>query len=238
LTSDVGSSGSQALGNVHNEIRLDVVDRVGKYTAKILKGSIIKSMLILNYGDDSEMPSVTIKTKRSKDMKGLAETAKILMETYPDIPRSIEQIKETHGIATPASEEDTLRTSTPTGEPDGTQGDPEAGSLLPHETKASHVVVRAAEAKANVDKLADNVMESLTGVASQWLGGVKPAFDRLAALAISDNVTDDDFLATVELAKEQLPELFTELNTEVLQKAFEDSSGTALMAGVEDSLNI
>jgi hypothetical protein len=105
------------------------------------------------------------------------------------------------------------------------------------EVKASLAKIQAAEAKANVDKLSTDVMEKLTGVASQWLSGVKPSFDRLAALAMSDNVTDDDFLKVVEAAKVQLPELFDKLDTKVLQKAFEDSSGTALMAGVEDSLD-
>ena len=98
--------------------------------------------------------------------------------------------------------------------------------------------IKAAEAKSNADKLSSNVLESLTTVSAQWLGGVKPSFDRLAALALSDNVKDADFLDAVVVAKNQIPELFDKLDTKALQKAFEESSGTAMMAGVEDSLGV
>jgi len=233
LTSDVGSSGSQALGTVHNDIRLDVVDRVGDYVAKVLKGSLIKDLLTLNYGDDSEMPKVSIRCKRSKDAKGLAERDKILREAFPDMEWSLNQVRENHNVVAPLNDEDILGGKVETNESPKVEEIEET-----EEVKASLATIRAAEAKANVDNLSSNVMESLTQVSSQWLGGVKPAFDRLAALAISDNVTDADFLATVEQARDQLPELFSDLNTESLQKAFEDSSGTALMAGVEDSLGV
>jgi len=230
LTSDVGSSGSRALGDVHNEIRLDVVDRVGDYCAKVISGDLVRPMLVLNYGDASEMPKIIIRTKRSKDAKGLAETDKILMETYPELERSEEQIRERHDIAKPMNDEDTVTGSKPDQEPPAVEVEEE------EEIEASQATIKAAENMANIDKLSSNVLESLTTVSAKWLGGVKPAFDRLAALALSDNVTDADFISTVKQAQNQLPELFTKLNTKVLQEAFEDSSGTAMMAGVEDSL--
>ena len=233
LTSDVGSSGSQALGNVHNEIRLDLIDSAGAYVAKVLKGSIIKDMLTLNYGDASEMPTVTIKSKRSKDEKGLAETAKILTESFPDLLWSEEQIREKHGIAKPINDEDALKASRIAEKAE----EKEVASDEVVETKASLATIQAAEVKSNIDKLSSNVLEGLSGVAIEWLGGVKPSFDRLAALAASGNVTDEDFLEVVKAAKVQLPELFDKLNTESLQKAFEESNGTAIMAGVEDSLS-
>ena len=229
LTSDVGSSGSQALGTVHNEIRLDVVDRVGKYCAKVISGDLVRPILVENYGDDSEMPTIKIQSKRAKDAKGLAETDEILMRTFPELERSEEQIRERHDIAKPMNEEDTIIAVTPTEEPPAEEEEEE-------EVKASQATIKAAENMANIDKLSNNVLESLTTVSAKWLGGVKPAFDRLAALALSDNVTDDDFLAAVVVAKDQIPELFTKLDTKTLQEAFANSSGTAMIAGVEDSL--
>jgi phage gp29-like protein len=233
LTSDVGSSGSQALGNVHNEIRLDVVDRVGNYAAKVISGDLVTPMLVLNYGDDSDMPKIIIRSKRSKDAKGLAETDEILMRTFPELERSEEQIRERHDIAKPMNEEDKVIGVTPTEEPPA-----EEVEETEEEVEASQATIKAAEAKANIDKLADNVLESLTDVAAEWLSGVKPAFVRLAALADSDNATDEDFLNAVIQAKNQLPELFDKLDTEALQKAFAESSGTAMMAGVEDNLGV
>ncbi len=230
LTTDVGTSGSQALGTVHNDIRLDVVDTVGDYVAKVLKSSLIRDLLILNYGDDSEMPCVSIRCKRAKDAKGLAERDKILREAFPEMEWSLNQVRENHDVLAPLNEEDTIGGKV--------EEMPEVEIEEEEEVKASLATIRAAEVRANVNKLSDSVMESLTQVSSQWLGGVKPAFDRLAALAISENVTDADFIATAEQARDQLPELFGDLNTETLQKAFEESSGTALMAGVEDSLGV
>ena len=233
LTSDVGSSGSQALGTVHNEIRLDVVDRVGKYCAKVISGDLVRPILIENYGDDSEMPTIKIQSKRAKDAKGLAETDEILMRTFPELERSEEQIRERHDIAKPMNEEDKVIGSTPEADP---EVDPEKNEDPEEEVKASQATIKAAENMANIDKLSNNVLESLTTVSAKWLGGVKPAFDRLAALALSDNVTDDDFLAAVIVAKDQIPELFTKLDTKTLQEAFANSSGTAMITGVEDSL--
>ncbi len=231
LTSDVSSTGSQALGTVHNEIRLDVADRVGDFSAKVVSSDLVRPMLILNYGDDSEMPTIIIRSKRAKDAKGLAETDEILMRTFPELERSEEQIRERHDIAKPMNEEDTIIGVTPTEEPPA-----EEVEEVEEEIEASQATIKAAEKRSNIDKLADNVMEELTDVSAEWLSGVKPFFVRVAALADSGQVTDADLIELITAAHAQLPELFTKLNTKVLQEAFEKSSGTAMMAGVEDSL--
>ncbi len=231
LTTDTSSSGSRSMGEVHNEIRLDRVDCIGLFCAKVISSDLVKPLLVLNYGDDSEMPTITIQSKRSKDAKGLAETDEILMRTFPELKRSEEQIRDRHDIAKPMNEEDTITGVAPTEEPPAEEVEEEE-----EEVKASQATIKAAQNMANIDKLSSSVLESLTTVSAKWLGGVKPAFDRLAALALSDNVTDDDFLAAVIVAKDQIPELFTKLDTKMLQEAFEKSSGAAMMAGVEDSL--
>jgi phage gp29-like protein len=82
-----------------------------------------------------------------------------------------------------------------------------------------------------VDKLSDSVLENLTGVSREWLSPVRPFFERLAALAMSKNVTDADFLAALEKAQREMPELFDRLNTGALEAAFEDAIGTAMLAG-------
>ena len=82
-----------------------------------------------------------------------------------------------------------------------------------------------------VDKLSDAVLEGLTGVSRQWLGPVRPVFERLAALAMSKTVTDEDFLAALEKAQRELPELFEVLDTQALEEAFEDAIGSAMLAG-------
>lgn len=84
---------------------------------------------------------------------------------------------------------------------------------------------------ATVDSLSAAVLEDLTGVAREWLSPVRPYFERLAALAMSKNVTDEDFMAALEKAQREMPELFDALNTEALEAAFEKAIGTAMIAG-------
>ncbi|MCW1885620.1 DUF935 domain-containing protein [Luteolibacter flavescens] len=82
-----------------------------------------------------------------------------------------------------------------------------------------------------VDRLSSAVLEGLTGVTADWLGPVRPFFDRLAALAMAKQVTDDDFLAALEKAGRELPELFDVLDKQALQEAFDDAIGSAMLAG-------
>src|SRR5690606_7060750 len=71
--------------------------------------------------------------------------------------------------------------------------------------KAPGTKVAAADASSqkplSVDKLSAAVLEGLTGVSREWLSPVRPYFERLAALAMSKTVTDEDFLAALEKAR-------------------------------------
>lgn len=88
-----------------------------------------------------------------------------------------------------------------------------------------------AEEPMTVDKLSAAVLEGLTGVSREWLSPVRPYFERLAALAMAKQVTDEDFLAALEKGRRELPELFDVLDTEALEEAFEDAIGSAMLAG-------
>lgn len=87
------------------------------------------------------------------------------------------------------------------------------------------------EEPETVDRLAAAVLEDLTGVTREWLSPVRPVFERLAALAISKHVTDEDFIAALEKAQRDMPELFDRLNSEALETAFENAIGSAMLAG-------
>ena len=75
------------------------------------------------------------------------------------------------------------------------------------------------------------MLEGLTGVSSEWLAPVRPFFDRLAALAMSKHVTDEDFLLALQKAQQQLPEIFDLMDTQALQQAFENAISSAALAG-------
>jgi phage gp29-like protein len=82
-----------------------------------------------------------------------------------------------------------------------------------------------------VDQLSTAVLEGLTGVSREWLSPVRPFFDRIAALAMSKQVTDEDFLAALEKAQTQLPEIFELMDSQALEDAFANAIGSAALAG-------
>jgi phage gp29-like protein len=82
-----------------------------------------------------------------------------------------------------------------------------------------------------VEQLSTAVLEGLTGVSREWLSPVRPFFDRLAALAMSKQVTDEDFLAALEKAQTQLPEIFELMDSQALEDAFSNAIGSAALAG-------
>jgi len=82
-----------------------------------------------------------------------------------------------------------------------------------------------------VDRLSSAVLEGLTGVSREWLSPVRPFFERLAALAMAKQVTDEDFLAALEKGRRELPELFDVLDKQALEEAFENAIGSAMLAG-------
>ncbi|QJE95967.1 phage portal protein family protein [Luteolibacter luteus] len=82
-----------------------------------------------------------------------------------------------------------------------------------------------------LEKLSAAVMEGLTGVQSQWLGPVRPFFDKLLAAAMDETATDEDFQEVLQKAQRELPELFGVLDTQALREAMENAIGSAMLAG-------
>lgn len=103
--------------------------------------------------------------------------------------------------------------------------------MMVHRMPSTSVAAADASGPLTVDQLSESVLEGLTGVSREWLAPVRPFFDRLAALAMSKQVTDEDFLAALEKAQTQLPEIFDLMDTEALQSAFEAAIGSAALAG-------
>jgi hypothetical protein len=89
----------------------------------------------------------------------------------------------------------------------------------------------AKNTRPTIDQLSDNVLESLTGVTREWLSPVRPHFEKLAAMAMSKNVSDADFIEALEKSQREMPELFDKLNVEALQTSMEDAIGTAMIVG-------
>ena len=244
LTSGTGSTGSRALGEVHQTTLEGVIDGVSDYVGGILTHQLIPAIVAANYGNSlgDKLPEMWAKREDTKDEKALAERDVALGIPEGKIPVTLAWYRERHGIPAPAAGDELLVAGAPPlspPSPDGLPGDPAAGSRTsPHETKGGlGDSITAADATATkdqpltVDQLSTAVLEGLTGVTKDWLAPVKPFFDRLAALAIAKDITDEDFTAALLKAQAQLPELFDLMDSQALEEAFSAAISSAVLAG-------
>jgi phage gp29-like protein len=79
LTSSEGASGSRALGEVHLDVRQDVLQYVARWAQARLDQSFVGPMMRLNFGDNIEDPHLICEITKAKDAKAMAERDEILI---------------------------------------------------------------------------------------------------------------------------------------------------------------
>jgi phage gp29-like protein len=230
LTSSAGDKGSQALGKVHEGVRKDVIEGVCDFVGEVLSYQLAPSIVALNYGAErTDIPGIWAEWPDTVDEKALAERDDALGVTTGAMPVAEAWFYERHNIPVPTANDKLFQPVA-----NGATGKPSPGVLdLPHETKLP-VGIEGADASGKaltVDQLSAAVLEGVTGVTAQWLSPVRPVFERLAALAMSKHVTDEDFMSALEKCQRELPEIFDLLDTQALQDAFENAIGSAALAG-------
>lgn len=218
LTSDVGDSGSRALGDVHQGILTGRKKALVAWVTKTLNQQFVPAFCRLNFGDTRECPYFLMGGEEEEDAKSLAERDAILKEKLGmEFPKA--WAHERHNVPLPKDGEELLGASDP---------DPVPGDPADPKAKAKAALVQAKSAQ---EKLAETVLEDLTGVEAKWLAGAKPFFRRLIALAQSKHVTDADFVEALERAQRHIPDLFDKLDVKALQDAMERAMGAAAVNG-------
>lgn len=225
LTSDTGNSGagggSLALGKVHAGVLTDRKRALINWTVKLLNTQFIPAFCRLNFSDTRECPYFIGGGEEEEDAKTTADTFKVVLDAGAPIPKR--HFYDKLGIPEPKDGDPVIEgRSAPA--PGMFGGDPAA--LL--QARGRHTVIQAKSAQ---EQLTDRVLEELTGVEPQWLGAVKPVFHRLIAAAKSGSVSDAEFVATLERAQREMPELFDRLDVEDLQSAMESAMGAAVVNG-------
>jgi phage gp29-like protein len=90
LTAQVDSSGSQALGNVHNEVRLDIRNHDLRQLASTLNRDLIWPMHMLNgksyNGDPRRLPQIKFDIEEPEDIKLFSESLPALVGMGMKIP--------------------------------------------------------------------------------------------------------------------------------------------------------
>ena len=188
LTSGTGSTGSRALGEIHQGTLDGVVEGVSDYVGGILTHQLIPAIVAANYGNSlTDMPEMWARREDVRDEKALAERDEKIGITSGKVPVGKAWFYERHGIPTPADGEELL--SPPS--PDGAQGDPATGLVMPHATKGGEGelveqvqaadtdevarledLLRRAKAAVDGDGLLDE--EALASMlAAAWLSGLE-----------------------------------------------------------------
>jgi phage gp29-like protein len=102
LTTEQGSVGSQALGNVHNAIRKDILVSDAKHLAEVLTHFLIEPMIRLNFGPSAAVPRLRFLTEDHSDMVQVANALDKL--TGPNVRLKVSQnwARDELGIPDPA----------------------------------------------------------------------------------------------------------------------------------------
>jgi phage gp29-like protein len=244
MTSEHGGAGGRAGGTqgqavVGQDKRTERIQTVANAGAKTISEQLIRAFCRLNFNDDTECPELIVVTKANKNLVEQAQRYQILLQ-IPGVTISKQQFYEDNELSSPDNDSDVLvgQSQQSSGaENDSKQLSQETASarpatILPCGCSSHAAVASAAEA---TDQLANHVLEGLTGVSAKWLGGLKPTFHRLIALAQSKQVGDADFIQALESANKEMPELFHKLDPAALASAVEASLGAALVNGAVGS---
>ena len=129
LTSASGDKGARALGEVHMEVRDDIVKGVSDFVGEVLTHQLAPSIVALNYGDSrKDVPGVWAVYEEPKDEKGLAERDNALGITSGKVPVTKAWFYERHGIPMPAAGDEIYE---PTADPEPPQIGPDGKPLPP-----------------------------------------------------------------------------------------------------------
>lgn len=127
LTAQVDSTGSQALGNVHNEVRKDILDHDLRQIASTLNRDLVFPMYMLNgksyKGDPRRKPRLVFDTQEPEDIKLYSESLPALTGIGMKIPAR--WAHEKLRIPEPEGDEPLLATTSPS--PEGLPGPTEGG---------------------------------------------------------------------------------------------------------------
>lgn len=111
LTTDVGDSGSRALGDVHATVRLDNLQDACNWASQNVNDQIIRRTIALNYGNTDEVPYLETKFESAEDPVQMATRDQILISMGMELPQ--DQIYERHKIRIPEIGEAVIKQSVP-----------------------------------------------------------------------------------------------------------------------------
>jgi hypothetical protein len=254
LTSDVGDSGSRALGDVHEKVRRGRIESAVYFVTSIVNSQLVPSLIGANYSSASELPAINAGWPDDEDGLKKVERDKTLFGDL-GLPVAKKDLYERHNVRQPEDGEE-LFNEPNSGTPDNTVPGPGGHSGVPSRAapkgvepdrasnptddekadkaaaqRATGEVVQAAATlnTATLEALQDNVAAMVPNIASEWLEPAADLFGSLIKRALDGDTTEKEFGRVLAEAAALIPDL--ELNESALEEALTNAIGTAMLAG-------
>lgn len=251
LTSDVGNSGSRALGDVHEKVRRGRIESAVYFVSSIVNSQLVPAVVGANWPDCSELPTISADWPDDEDGLKKVERDKTLFGDL-GLPVAKKDLYERHNVRQPEADEELFKPTT-SGTPDimesgpsGAKGSPpravskgvEPGrASTPSDddnadlAKAGRITVQAAATinTATLEALQNNVADLVPNVAREWLAPAEDLFSGLVKRALGGETTEEEFGRVLAEAAALVPDL--ELDNEALETALTNAVGTAMLAG-------
>lgn len=106
LTTDVGSSGSRALGDVHSSVRDDVIEATASFAARVFNTQLIPAILRLNFGNADLAPRFCPEPDKEEDETANAQRDSVLLSAGIEMPKG--WFYKRHNIPIPMEGEEVI----------------------------------------------------------------------------------------------------------------------------------
>ena len=218
LTTDVGDSGSRALGEVHENIRMDRLVEVTEWTADVVNASLIPAIVSLNFGDTDELPVMKLEIPEAGSaLEKIQRDAQFVSIA----PMGKKHFYDRNNTPIPSEDEDVIY---------------QPGAANPGFAGTQHVSATGGGVPPEGNDLLDNAISEITGLNAKWLAPLKPKLGALFALAADESVSDDRFEAAMEDLISQVPGVFDSMDKGALADHLEAIEGASAVNGAAERI--
>ena len=219
LTSEVGDSGSRALGSVHAGVRRERVQNIATWVGNVLSYQFAPMVCRLNYGNDEECPVIRPDFTEQESAK---DKTLRLKEAATIVPMPKTWAYDQLGVPVPQEGEETISVG-------GMK--PETGDRRPETNDQDKMQARETFATEFVDEgLLTKAQRALAVAQANDLAPVRARLRAILALADVESQR-----AALKDLRAELPDILRVINAAPsAARALEEAMGAALINGMDD----